>query len=153
VNAGLGPDRTILNLRAAYNVAALNCRRPVHAELVVNYRAFLAAHGAALADSSRAVDADFRRRYGAAAMRQREAWTTEVYNYFANPSTLSGFCDAAMAMSRAGQGLAPGQLGAFSRAELPKLEAVFDSFFTAYERYQAEAAQWDAQYGASGRPR
>jgi hypothetical protein len=148
VNAGLDPHQTVLNLRSAYNVAALNCRRPVHAEIVAGYRAFLTTHAAALSASSRAVDAEFKRRFGAGFARRREAQMTEVYNYFANPTTLSGFCDAALAMSRAAQSVPPCGLTAFASAELPKLESVFEAFFRAFEQYRIDAARWDAQYAA-----
>jgi hypothetical protein len=146
VNARLTPDQTLLNLRSAYNVAALGCLRPVHAEILVGYKSFLITHSRELAASNRAADAEFRRRYGAGFFRRRELYLTQVYNYFANPSTLSGFCDAALAMSRAGLKVPAGQLAGFSAVELPKLEAVFETFFQAFEQYRMDAANWDERY-------
>jgi hypothetical protein len=146
VNARLTPMQTVWNLRSAYNVAALNCLKPEHAEIVVNYRAFLRKNARALTAANRGVDADFRARHGAAFVRPREAYMTRVYNYFAYPATIAGFCDAALAMSRASLLVKPGELPAFSTAELPKLEAVFDSFFRAYDQYRIDAANWDARY-------
>lgn len=148
VNTGLNVNETLANLRSAYNVAALNCLRPAHADVLVGYRAFLKKHAAALAANNRQLDAEFKARYGAGFARAREAHVTQVYNYFANPTTLSGFCDAALDMSRAVQDVPVGQLPAFAQTELPKLEAVFERFFSAYEQYKADAAQWDAQYAA-----
>ena len=147
VNAGLSPAQAVTNLRSAYNVAALNCLRPVHSDILVGYRVFLKTHAGALAASNRTVDAEFRARYGAGFARARETHLTQVYNYFANPTTLSGFCDAALEMSRASQSVPPDRLQAFSVAELAKLEAVFEGFFSAYEQYRVDVAGWDARYG------
>jgi len=146
VNARLSPLQAVWNLRSAYNVAALNCRKPEHADILVGYRAFLKKHARSLTAANRGVDADFRARHGAAFVRPREAYMTRVYNYFAYPVTLNAFCDAALAMSRASLVVPPTGLTAFSAAELPKLEAVFDSFFRAYEQYRTDAANWDARY-------
>lgn len=146
VNAHLTPNQMLWNIRSAYNVAALNCLRPEHAEIVVGYRAFLKKHARALRAANLGVDKEFKGRYGTAFVRPREAYMTQVYNYFANPVTLRAFCDASLTMSRNAQLVASGDLAVFSAAELPKLEQIFDAFFRAYEQYRIDAANWDAKY-------
>lgn len=146
VNAHLSTTQTLWNFRSAYNVAALNCLRPEHAEIVVGYRAFLKKHAKGLQTANKGVDSEFRAKHGAGFVRPREAYMTQVYNYFANPITLRAFCDASLAMSREAQLVAPAGLTAFSTAELPKLEQVFEAFFRAYEQYRIDAANWDARY-------
>lgn len=146
VNAHLSATQTLWNFRSAYNVAALNCLRPEHGEIVVGYRAFLKKHAKGLQSANRGVDSEFRAKHGAGFIRPREAYMTQVYNYFANPITLRAFCDASLAMSREAQLVAPANLSAFSATELPKIEQVFEAFFRAYDQYRIDAANWDARY-------
>jgi hypothetical protein len=146
VNAHLTPNQTLWNFRSAYNVAALNCLRPEHGEIVVGYRAFLKKHARALTAANRGVDAEFKSKYGARFIAPREAYMTQVYNYFANPITLRAFCDASLTMSRSLALVPSADLATFSQAELPNLDQVFEAFFRAYEQYRADAANWDAKY-------
>ena len=146
VNAHLSATQTLWNFRSAYNVAALNCLRPEHGEIVVGYRAFLKKHAKALQAANRGVDSEFKAKHGASFIRPREAYMTQVYNYFANPVTLRAFCDASLAMSREAQLIPSANLSAFSATELPKIEQVFEAFFRAYEQYRIDAANWDARY-------
>lgn len=146
VNAHLSEMQTLWNFRSAYNVAALNCTRPEHAEIVVGYRAFLKKHASGLNTANRGVDNEFKAKHGASFIRPREAYMTQVYNYFANPVTLRAFCDTALTISREAQLVTPANLRTFSATELPKLEQVFEAFFRAYEQYRIDAANWDAQY-------
>lgn len=146
VNAHISSTQALWNFRSAYNVAALNCLRPEHGEIVVGYRAFLKKHAKGLQAANRGVDGEFKAKHGAAFIRPREAYMTQVYNYFANPLTLRAFCDASLAMSREAQLVAPANLSAFSATELPKLEQVFEAFFRAYDQYRIDAANWDARY-------
>ncbi len=146
VNAHLTPNQTLWNFRSAYNVAALNCLRPQDADIVVNYRTFLKKHARGLTAANRGVDTEFKGKYGARFIAPREAYMTQVYNYFANPVTLRAFCDATLTMSRSLQVVPPADLPGFSAVELPKIEQVFEAFFRAYEQYRADAANWDAKY-------
>ena len=91
VNANLSPTQATWNFRSAYNVAALNCLKPEHADILVGYRAFLKSHARGLKAANRGVDDDYRKRFGAAFIRPREAYMTQVYNYFAYPPTGSSW--------------------------------------------------------------
>lgn len=146
VNAHLTPNQTLWNFRSAFNVAALNCLRPEHGEIVVGYRAFLKKHARALTAANRGVDAEFKSKHGARFIAPREAYMTQVYNYFANPVTLRAFCDATLTMVRSLELVPSADLTTFSQAELPKIDQVFEAFFRAYEQYRADAANWDAKY-------
>lgn len=146
VNAKLTPAQTIWNIRSAYNVAALNCLKAEHAEILTNYKTFLKTHAKGLKAANSAVDGDFRKRYGAAFIRPREAYMTQVYNYYAYPATLEAFCDAATVMARDSATVKPAELAAFSHRSMVTLETVFETFFRAYEQYRADVAAWDAKY-------
>jgi hypothetical protein len=146
VNTGLSSAQTTWNLRAAYNVAALNCMQPQHSQIVVNYRAFLKAHVKALATANKAVDAEFKTKFGPRFIPPREAYMTQVYNYFALPPTLPSFCDAALAISNEAVTIKPAELASFSAGALPRIEAVFLQFYRSYDQYKDDLAGWQARY-------
>jgi hypothetical protein len=149
VNHNLIPAQATWNFRSAYNVAALNCLKPEHANILIGYRAFLKTHGRGLTSANRGVDSDFRKRYGAAFIRPRESYMTQVYNYFAYPPTLASFCDATLAVSRGSATVKPAELADFSARSLAQIEVVFEQFYRSYEQYRADAALWDAKYAPS----
>lgn len=151
VNIGLSSTAAIWNLRSAFNVAALNCLKPQHAAIVVNYRSFLKKHAKALTATNTAVDKDYKARFNSGYIRVRETFNTKVYNYFALPPTLPNFCDAALAMSEESKTVPVGGLGGFAANSLPRLESVFVEFYNAYDRYRTELAAWEANYGQAYR--
>ncbi|MEP7221809.1 MAG: hypothetical protein ABI673_03980 [Novosphingobium sp.] len=146
VNRNISPSQMTWNLRAAYNVAALNCNDPKYAEIVPGYRLFLKVHAKGLAAANKQVDAEFRGKYGVKFIPPREKYMTEVYNHFATPPTLKNFCDAAMAVSRDASAVKPADLQAFSALNLPNIEVVFDDFYRRYDQYKADLAAWNALY-------
>jgi hypothetical protein len=114
----------VWNLRAAYNVAALNCNGPAYVEIADNYRAFLKSHAKPLARANAGVDATFKAKYGAKDyIRTRETYMTQVYNYFAYPPTLTHFCDAALVMSRESAAIKAADCPIFPSAALPIFRA------------------------------
>lgn len=146
VNTGITPAQTLWNLRSAYNVAALNCLNPEHADILVGYKKFLTGNKKALAAANKAVDSEYRKRFGTDWIRPREAYMTQVYNYFAYPATVSKFCDAALIMARESMLVKPADLPSFAERNLAFLDGVFNQFFLTYEQYLADAAAWDAKY-------
>lgn len=151
INADLTAAQTTWNLRSALNVAALNCREPRYAPILPAYTAFLQTQAKRLAATNRALDAEFRRNYGATAREVRDSYMTQVYNYFALPPTLPDFCKAALAVSSELPLVAPADLDTFAASALPRLDAVFESFFRAFDQYRIDVAAWDARYGAQHR--
>lgn len=147
VNRNISPAQALWNLRSAYNVAALNCSSPKHADILVRYRTFLTANAKVLTATNKAVDGEFRKKYGARFVAPREAYMTSVYNHFALPPTLSDFCDAVLAVSRDGMTVKPADLQGFAVLSLPNIEVVFDDFYRRYEKYRIDLAAWQAQYG------
>lgn len=152
VNRNISAAQKLWNLRSGYNVAALNCRNPKHADIVVNYRAFLKTHAKTLRATNAKVDAEFRAKHGAGFVKHREKFMTEVYNHFAVPPVQSAFCDAALAMSNDAKKVKSAQLGAFAETALPSLEIVFDDFYKRYDQYRVEMAAWEAKWGKDAVP-
>lgn len=148
VNSGLSGAQSIWNLRSAYNVAALNCRRSEHAQILAGYSDFLKTHARTLASINQSLDRQYKEQFGSSYIRAREAYQTQVYNYFALPPVLPAFCDAALAVGRDMQAMGPGQLEGFAPIGLSRIEAAFLEFFDSYDRYRADLADWEAQYGS-----
>ncbi len=146
INAHVTPPQAVWNLRSAFNVAALDCQRPEHGDILAAYKLFLKNHKNSLVAANKGVDSDFRNRYGAAFVRPREAYMTQVYNYYAFPPTLAHFCDAALVMARESRSTKPAELTAFSARNLAMLDTVFEGFYRSYDQYRADAAAWDARY-------
>lgn len=152
VNRDITPAQIVWNLRSAYNVAALNCQSPHHAEIIPNYRAFLKANRVGLNKANKAIDGEFKAKYGSGFIAPRERYMTEVYNHFALPPTMTEFCTAVLAVSRDGLLIKPAELEAFAQRSLPSIEVVFDDFYRRYEAYSAALAAWNARYGAPPAP-
>ena len=147
VNANLTPAQMTWNLRSALNVAALNCLQPSHAPILEAYKGLLKNHAKGLAATSRTIDREYRERYGATFLAQRDAYNTQVYNYFALPPARAAFCDAALAVSNEMLQTPTYDLDTIAAQSLPRLEQAFEGFFRSYEQFRADAAAWDAKYG------
>lgn len=152
VNSGLTGAQSVWNLRSAYNVAALNCRRSEHAQILAGYSDFLKTHSRTLSSINRSLDRQYKQQFGSSYIREREAYQTQVYNYFALPPVLPAFCDAALAVGRDMQTIGTGQLEGFAPAGLSRIEAAFLEFFDRYDRYRADLADWEARYGTTASP-
>lgn len=146
VNTGVSAAQALWNLRSAYNVAALNCMKPEHAAILEGYRAFLRNNTRALTAANRTVDQEFKTRFGTTFVRSREAYMTQVYNYFALPPTIQGFCDAALAVSNEAQTVKPADINGFAVRSLNALDGVFQDFFLSYDQYRTDLAGWQARY-------
>ena len=146
VNRKISPSQIVWNLRSGFNVAALNCNRTEFPTITDGYRAFLRTHARGLTAANRAVDAEFRARYGARFVAPREKYMTEVYNHFALPMTVNDFCKAMLIVSTEAATVPPAQLQAFAARSLPNIEIVFDDFYKRYEQWRIDATAWDVRY-------
>ncbi|OJW73892.1 MAG: hypothetical protein BGO57_02485 [Sphingomonadales bacterium 63-6] len=150
VNAHLDPLETVWNFRSALNVAALNCLDARYQPILDGYKTLLAKQGKRLSKVNADLDKQYRKEFGAGAKatRAREAYMTQVYNYFALPPARQYFCDAALQISQDALATPPADLDAFALAGLPRIEAAFEQFFQEMEKYRIAVADWDNKYGA-----
>ncbi|WP_207906118.1 MULTISPECIES: hypothetical protein [Novosphingobium] len=149
VNSGVSQAQALWNLRSAYNVAALNCLGPQYEPILAGYKDFLKKHAKSLTATNKALDKEFRTRFGAKSVREREAYQTQVYNYFALPPVVPALCNAAMGLAVDLQAVPAGQLDGFAVSGLAKAEAPFKEFFNSYDQYRADLAAWESRYGAA----
>jgi len=150
VNSNLDEDSTLWHFRSAWNVAALNCMDPTHGSILEGYGAFLKKYAKVLSSTNTAIDQRFRRDHGSRneAMRAREAYMTQVYNYFALPPARADFCNVAVQIANEFQAAQPDDPKAFAVSALPRYETVFQNFFREYEAYRVASAAWDSRYGS-----
>jgi len=149
VNARLNSLEAVWNLRSGWNVAALNCLETRYQPILDGYKALLTAHAKRLTKVNTDLDKQYRTEFGAGtkAIRAREAYMTQLYNYFALPPARDYFCDAALQISQESLLAPPKDIDAFALINLPKLEAAFEHFYQDMERWRIDVAAWDAKYG------
>lgn len=149
VNAHISSAQATWNLRSAFNVAALNCMDQRHAAILDGYKNFLKIHKTKLSAVNNAVEKEWRSRQPSNYMRERDSYSTRVYNYFALPPVLPRFCDQMLLISNDSFAVRSADLDAFSSRSLTQIEAVFEGFYQDFERFRFDAAAWDARYGAA----
>lgn len=150
VNSNLNENSALWHLRSAWNVAALNCVDPAYQPVVDAYGAFLKAYPKQLTAANTALNNAVRKDYKTArdATKAREAYMTQVYNYFALPGVRADFCNVALQISNEFLASKPADPKLYAAATIVRYEDVFQKFFEQYEQYQIASAQWDAQWGA-----
>ena len=147
-NRNLSREEYIWHLRSGLNVAALNCQGPVWGEIAQNYNRYLQVHKSRLAQTNKAVDAEYVKRYrGQNALRVRDTHSTDLYNYFALPPVRAEFCDKSLAKSREIIATPSTALPEYSFGALADLDAVFINFYNAFEKYKVDIVEWNARYG------
>lgn len=147
VNANLTSAQTVWNLRSAMNVAALNCQRPGDEPILTAYADMLDSFARPLSATNRALDSEFRQKYGATYRTVRDQYMTQVYNYFALPPVMADLCDTALAVSLEYLQAKPEDLDVYAANVLPRFEQRFLGFFSEYEKWRNDVAIWDAVYG------
>ena len=107
----------IWTLRAALNVAALQCQYSPSLATVRNYNDFLRQHGGELAAALTTMTGHFRRLDGPrAAQNSFDQYTTRSYNAFSTLDTQLTFCEAASGAGRDALLVPKGRLGASADA-------------------------------------
>jgi hypothetical protein len=145
-NVDLTPDQALWQLRIGLNVAALSCRGPNETVLVGHYSTFLRANQRTIAAAERAVIAGLGRTSGTNGIALRDALSTRLYNYFAQPPVKTEFCVRATEIMAAAA-VEPGPtIRDFAVREIARLDQPFVDFYAAYDRYRADLAVWRAQH-------
>lgn len=148
VIARMTPLEAVWNFRAAWNVAALNCVDTRYQEVLDGYKLLLANYDKRLTAVNRDLDRQYRKDHGGQATRLREAYMTQVYNYFATPNAQGYFCETALLVSREALAAPPAELDPFALDGIQRMAGAFEQFYRDFEKYQVDVAIWDAEYGS-----
>jgi hypothetical protein len=117
----------VWTLRAALNVAALQCQYSPFLRTVKNYNEFLRHHSGELARAQSVMIGHFRRHDGPRGNNSFDQYNTRTYNSFSTLDAQSSFCTAAGKVGRDVLGLQRGQLGSSSRQLVPELRASLEA--------------------------
>jgi hypothetical protein len=149
INSNLSNDQLVWNLRSAWNVAALNCLSPEYQPILDSYRAFLTKNAKSLKAVNDRIEKSYTSRFEVKrdAIIARDNFTTQVYNFFAEPAARAGFCRAALDMANRASVTPPTNPLVFAQGNFDGLLVPFDQFFDEYEAYQRASAEWDAKWG------
>lgn len=113
----------VWNIRAALNVAALQCQFSGFLKTTKNYNSFLQAHSEELARAQATMIAHFRRTDGAKAMNSFDMYTTRTYNSFSTLDAQYAFCNAAGFVGRRVLAVPKRKLGETALADGPTIRA------------------------------
>jgi hypothetical protein len=102
----------VWNVRAALNVAALQCQFSAFLATVKNYNDLLKHHGDELTQAQATMLGHFRRYDGARAANSFDQYTTRTYNSYSTLDAQYRFCDAAGKVGREALAIPKGRLGA-----------------------------------------
>lgn len=114
----------IWSLRAALNVAALQCQFSPYLRTVSHYNDMLKQHSAELDGARKTLAAHFLRYDGKiGSQRTLDQYTTRTYNSYSTLDAQIGFCDAASMIGSDVLFVRKGQLASFAAAKVPELRA------------------------------
>ena len=102
----------IWNMRAALNVAALQCQFSPFLNTVKNYNAMLKHHADELTQAQSIMLGHFKRYDGAKAVNSFDQYTTRTYNSYSTLDAQYAFCEAAGKAGRQVLAAPRGQMGA-----------------------------------------
>ncbi|TKD50028.1 hypothetical protein [Sphingomonas baiyangensis] len=142
-NRALSAAATAWHLRAALNVAVLQCARPGD-PMEAGYNQFLKAHKTALASAHSTLAREYRAAHGAQAQDAFDDAMTRLYNFYAQPPARSGFCAAAAPLVAQAAALPADGLADFAAPTLAALDVPFTDFYRAYAQYRQDLAAWHA---------
>jgi hypothetical protein len=125
----------VWGLRAALNVAALQCQFSAPLMTVRNYNTILSQHGAELTTAYKTLDNYFKRTVKGKYQRAFDTHTTRTYNGFSTMHAQIGFCETAGKIGRLALGTPRGQLHELAKTHMQEIRnsliPMGDVFFSA----------------------
>lgn len=111
----------VWNMRAALNVAALQCQFSPFLNSVRMYNAILKNHSEELAKAQATMLAHFKRYDGAKAVNSFDQYTTRTYNSYSTLDAQYAFCEAAGRVGREVLAMPRGKMGAEAIRRNPEI--------------------------------
>ncbi len=121
IHTEAGEVERVFHLRAALNVAALQCGR-TDPGVVKDYNTVLARHKGVLASAYSAKQARFQQTGGKTWQRTMDRHMTQLYNHWAWPPAQTEFCAAASKAAREAATVAPERFAAFAPIALASVD-------------------------------
>jgi len=115
----------IWNIRAALNVAALQCQYSKYLATTPNYNAFLKQHADEMAKAQAVLMAHFKRYDGAKGPAAFDSYLTKTYNSYSTLDAQYQFCERAGIVGREVLVIQKGQLGPEALRRVPEVRASF----------------------------
>ncbi|MGE0775078.1 MAG: hypothetical protein AB7G25_12415 [Sphingomonadaceae bacterium] len=124
----------VWGLRAALNVAALQCQFSPPLMTVRNYNTILSQHGTELAQAYKALDGYFKRTTKGKYQRAFDTHSTRTYNGFSTMHAQIGFCETAGKIGRLALSTPRGRLHELAKSHMQEIRnslvPVGDRFFS-----------------------
>ncbi len=152
LNSGATGERAFWHVRVALNVAAIGCRGERELEMIDAYNRFVRAHNRTMTAAERKVIADLRTETRTNGIAARDALSTSLFNYFAQPPAQREFCAVAVDLAQQAASAPASELIPSSRDWLDRLDKPFTDFYAAFAKYKVDAAAWDAAYAPPPAP-
>jgi hypothetical protein len=115
----------VWNIRAALNVAALQCQYSPYLATVKTYNAMLKHHSEELSRAQATLVAHFKRYDGAKAINSFDQYTTRTYNSYSTLDAQYSFCEAAGRVGREVLATPRDKLGAEAIRRAPEIREAF----------------------------
>jgi hypothetical protein len=115
----------VWQMRAALNVAALQCQYDPALKVVDNYNQFTARHKAELEASRTTMEGNYRRRYGKAWAGQFDRYNTRNYNSFSATRFQVAYCNKMGEVGAKTVAMDAGTLASYAQTTVPEIRAIF----------------------------
>jgi hypothetical protein len=112
-------------MRAALNVAALQCQYDPSLKVVDNYNQFIKLHKDELDTARTTMEGHYRRRYGKAWAGHFDRYNTRNYNGFSATGVQVAYCNKMGEVGRTSLAMSPGSLAPYAVTTVPEIRAIF----------------------------
>jgi hypothetical protein len=116
---------SVWKLRAALNVAALQCQFDPNLKTVANYNDINKLHKAEIDDSRSRMESRYRRLYGRGGLGAFDRYNTKLWNGFSSVNHQVPFCNKASEVGKEAIVTPAGGLTVLANNKLPEIEAMF----------------------------
>jgi murein DD-endopeptidase MepM/ murein hydrolase activator NlpD len=115
----------VWQMRAALNVAALQCQYDPVLKVVDNYNQFVTRHKSELETARTTVEDHYRRRYGKAWAGQFDRYNTRNYNGFSATRVQVAYCNKMGEVGSRTLTMEAGTLSLYAQTTVPEIRAIF----------------------------
>jgi hypothetical protein len=112
-------------MRAALNVAALQCQYDPALKVVDNYNQFVKRHSRELDSARTIMEGNYRRRFGKSWAGQFDRYNTRTYNSFSATGVQVAYCNKMGEVGAKSLAMEPGTLTPYAETTVPEIRAIF----------------------------